>query len=115
MLNELLFLVYALVLGMMAVKNVPSKSTPWLVAYAAFLVGCGVLGVAGVFGGNEVCQYVFVGLAGASALVAVVRAATATGALPVLTNLMTYGKLLVKNLLFWPVLDFEAVFALFNK
>jgi hypothetical protein len=115
MLNELLFLVYAGVLAMMATKQAASKSEVWLVCYVSWLVCCGVLAVAGVMGGSEVCQYIFGGAACVSALVAVVRSATGTGALPVLSNLMTYAKLVVKNLIFWPVLDFEAVYTALNK
>jgi hypothetical protein len=115
MLNELLFMVYAGVLAMMAVKNVGVKTTPWLVAYVCWLVGCGLLAVAGVMGGSEVCQYVFGGLACLSAVASTIKTATAAGALPVMSNLLTYAKAFVERLLFWPVLDYEDVYSMFNK
>lgn len=115
MLNEILFVVYMGVLAMMATKQIAAKSTPWVVAFVSWLVGCGILASVGVFGGDTTCQAVFAGMGVLSAVVAVVKAATATGGLPVLTNLMSYAKTFVKNLLFWPILDAEEVYSLFNK
>ena len=113
MLNEILFVVYMVALALFAWKHTDrTKTVPWLVGNCVWLGGAALLAFVGVWGGNATAQCVYGGLGVLSAVVAVARMGAGVGepAVPVMTNLLTYGKTFVTQLLFWPVLDFEELY-----
>lgn len=99
---SLLSILFVVVLGLYAWKHMDSsKTTVWMVINVAWLVGMAAL--------SYFEQNVYFALGLVSAAVAVVRSLMG-GQLPLTSNLLTYFKMVLSHVFFYPVEDFETVY-----
>jgi|ERR1700722_3344180 len=99
----MLSLIFLALFGLYALFKVNRvKSMPWMIANVAWLAGMGVL--------SFYMQNLYFAVGVVSAVVSVGVSLFGASKLPLLSNLGTYLKMVVTNLLFWPVEVFEEAY-----
>jgi hypothetical protein len=99
----MLSLIFLALFGLYAFFKVNrAKSVPWMVANVAWLVGMGAL--------SYFMQNLYFAVGVVSAVVSVCVSLFGANKLPLLSNLGTYGKMVVTNVLWWPVGLFEETY-----